>query len=256
VIGSAGVSKQAFYPSLAVLLLVLGACGPSLSTPTPTWPLYATPVTSLDGIPIFVGEMTFNEFNNRGFTQQYIVAWSSEDLRITTDGGVSGTFVTTYEGPPISIPVFRDILFFQVQAMYVESQQGDIALEPLSNVIPLVSEQSDERSAKFVLDTRFQLPPLVTNFDEELSLQNLELTLTWVRMYRSDQALYVQVFAGDADRYPDKPQIAFDQEPQRITARFGYYGVLSEDTLKGGRVLEPADREFEYYTWLKENVAW
>jgi hypothetical protein len=150
--------------------------------------------------------------------------------------------------------VFKDILFFQVQARYVEPRQGDIAHEPLSNVVPIVSEQSNERSAQFVLDTRFQLLPLVTNFDE-LPLKNLELTLTWVRVYRSDQDIYVQVFASDADRYPNKPQIAFNQEPQRITARFGYYGVLSENALKGGRAFEP-DREFEYYAWLKENVEW
>jgi len=234
---------------------MLSGCGLPSPTPTLPWPLYATPVMSLDEIPIFVGEMTFNELNNSGFTQQYVVAWNSEDLRITTDGKVSGTFVTIYEGPLGPSPEFKDILFFQVQARYVYPRYGDIAHEPLSKVLPLVSDQSNERSAKFILDARFQLPPLVANIDEGLPLKNLELTLTWVRVYRSDQGLYVQVFAGDADRYPNKPRIAFNQKPQRITARFGYYSVLPENALKGGRVLEP-DREFEYHSWLQENIAW
>ncbi|MFQ5398807.1 MAG: hypothetical protein ACE5E7_04330 [Anaerolineae bacterium] len=209
----------------------------------------------MNEIPVFVGEMTFNEGNNRGFTKQYVVSWSSEDLLITIDGNVSGTFVTTYEGPPSPFPVFKDILFFQVQARYVYPRYGDIVHKPLIPVIPLVATQSNGRSAQFIVDTSFLVPPLVANIDEGLPLKNLELTLTWVRVYISGQELYVRVFPGDANRYSNKPRITFNQPSQRITGRFGYYEVLPESTLMGGRVLEP-NSEFEYYTWLRENITW
>jgi hypothetical protein len=242
------------FVCLWVLLFILSGCSsPRTPTPTPTptstWALYATPVASLDEVPIFVGDMTFNELNNSGFTQQYVVAWSSQDLSITTNGKVSGTFVTTYEGPPVPYPEFKDVLFFQVQARYIYPRYGDIAHQPFSEVIPIVSERSSEHSAKFVLNSTFQLPPLIKDIDGGLPLRNIELTLTWVRVYKSDQGLHVQVFAGDANRYPDKPKIAFNQEPQFITARFGYYSVLPESMLK-------SSSDFDYYTWIKENVKW
>lgn len=241
---------------ILVPFLILNGCAWPSPTPTsPPWPVYATPVASLDEIPIFIGEMTFNELNNSGFTQQYVVDWNSDDLRVWSDGRVAGTFVTTYGGPPVSFPRFKDTLFFQVQARYIYPRYGDIVHEALSPVIPIFATQSSERSSTFTVDTTFQVPSLVADIDEGLPLRNLELTLTWVRVYKSDGELYVQVFAGDANRYPNKPQIGFDKEPQHLSSRFGYYSVLPESALKGGRVLEP-DGEFEYYAWLKDNLRW
>ncbi len=241
------------------ILLCVSGCSvrPIEQTPTPAEGrlVYATPAVSLSEIPVFAGEMTFNELNNSGFTQQYIVSWTSDDLRITTDGKVSGTFQVTCNGPMASHSQFKDILFFQVQSRYIWPQYGDILHQPLSNVIPLIAEVSDERSARFRVDTTFQIPPLMNDIDGGMPLKNLELTLTWVRVYKSEQGLYVQVFAGDANRYSNKPQIRFDQEPQALTARFGYYGVLPENAIKGGRVLQP-EGEFEYYSWLRENIKW
>lgn len=217
--------------------------------------VYATPAASLSDIPIFVGEMTLNELNNSGFTQQYIVSWTSSDLRVTTGGRVSGSFQVTCDGPMASYSQFRDILFFQVQGRYIWPQYGDILHQPLSDVIPIIAHTSDENSAEFRVDTSFQIPPLVNDIDGGMPLKNLELTLTWVRVYRSEQNLYVQVFAGDVNRYSNKPEFGFNQEPQFLTGRFGYYSVLPEDSLKGGRAIG-LQGEFEYYTWLRENIRW
>ncbi len=217
--------------------------------------VYATPATSLSDIPVFVGEMTLNELNNSGFTQQYIVSWTSNDLRITTDGRVSGSFQVTCDGPMASYSQFRDILFFQVQGRYIWPQYGDILHQPLSDVIPIIAQISDDHSAEFLVDTSFQIPPLVNDIDGGMPLKNLELTLTWVRVYRSEQNLYVQVFPGDVNRYPNKPELRFNQKPQSLTGRFGYYSVLPEDSLKGGRAIG-LQGEFEYYTWLRGNIKW
>ena len=241
----------------ACALFFLSSCGlPSvLPTPTPTtgWPVSVTPVASLREVPIFVGEMTFNELNNSGFTQRYTVSWTSDDLQITTDGKVTGSFQVVHEGPLAPYPHFKDILFFQVQGRYVCPHFGDILYQPLSDVIPLIAQVSDEHSAEFRLDASFQVPPLVNNIDGGMPLRNLELTLTWLRIYRSEQDLYVQVFPGDANRYPNKPEIRFNQEPQLLTGRLGYYSVLPESSLQGGRVIEPQG-VFEYYTWLRQNI--
>lgn len=243
----------------ACTLLFLNGCASQLITPTPTpttsWPVYATPVASLMEVPIFVGEMTFNELNNSGFTQQYVVSWTCDDLRITTDGKVTGSFRAIYDGPSIPYALFKDILFFQVQGRYVWPQYGDILHQPLSDVIPITAQVSDEKSAEFRIETSFQIPPLVNDVDGGMPLRNLELTLTWVRLYKSEQSLYVQVFAGDANRYPNKPEIRFNQDPQLLTGRFGYYSVLPESSLKGGRAIG-LHGEFEYYTWLRENIRW
>ena len=225
------------------------------STPPEMHPVYATPAKSLNEILIFVGEMTLNELNSSGFTQQYNVSWTSDDLQITTNGKVSGTFKVTCDGPMASYSQFKDILFFQVQGRYIWPQYGDIMYQPLSDVIPVMAEVSDEWSARFGVDTMFQIPPLMNDIDGGMPLKNLELTLTWVRVYKSEQNLYIQVFAGDANRYPDKPQIEFDQVPQVLTARFGYSGVLPESAIKGGRVLQ-LKGEFEYSSWLRENIKW
>ncbi|MDX9953725.1 MAG: hypothetical protein RBT75_06505 [Anaerolineae bacterium] len=230
---------------------------PVVQSPTPTtgFPVYATPATSLSEIPIFVGKMTLNEGNNSGFTQQYAVSWTSDDLRITTDGKVSGTFQVTCNGPMAVYAQFKDVLFFQVDGNYIHPRFGDFLHQPLSAVVPVISEASDERSAKFQVETTFKVPPLINDIDGGMPLLSLDVTLTWVRVTKSEQQLFVQVFAGDANRYPNKPQIGFDQEPQTLTARFGYYAVLPESAIKGGRALQP-EGEFEYASWLRENIKW
>ncbi len=197
--------------------------------------------------------MTFNELDNRGFTQQYVVSWTSDDLQVTTDGKATGSFRVIYDGPPVPYTLFKDILFFQVQGRYIWPQYGDILQQPLSDVVPIIAQVSDKSTAEFYVDTSFQIPPLVNDIDGGMPLNSLALTLTWVRVYQSRQGLYVHVFPGDIERYPNKPKIGFDQEPRSLTGRFGYYTVLPESSLKGGRAIG-LQGEFEYSTWLQENI--
>jgi len=236
------------------LLIVFSGClskqpSPPTSTSQNGLPIYVTPVKTLSEIPIFIGEMTFNEYNNSGFSEQYVVAWSTNDLEVTTDGKVTGTILTSYEGPPVSNPKFQDVLFFQVQGRYVWPQYGDYLHQNFGDVMPIMAEQSDEYSAKFRIDGTFQTPPLVLDMDGGMPLTSLNLTLTWVRVFKGESGIDVQVFAGDANRYPEKPQLGFDSEPNFLTGRFGYYTRLPEEFIK-------SSSDYDYFTWLKNNLTW
>lgn len=236
------------------LLILCSGCyakQPSLPTSTPqdSRQIYVTPVKTLSETPIFIGEMTFNELNNQGFSEEYIVAWETSDLEITTDGKVTGTIHTSYEGPPVSNLKFQDVLFFQVQGRYVHPQYGDYLYQYFGDVMPIMAEQSEENSAKFLIDGTFQTPPLVLDRDGGMPLTSLNLTLTWVRVFKGESRIDVQVFAGDANRYPEKPQLAFDSEPKFLTGRFGYYSRVPEEFIK-------SSSDYDYFTWLKNNLTW
>lgn len=241
-----------------LVLLCLSGCSSLANRPTPIeLPILATPANSLSEIPVFVGEMTLNEGNNGGFSDQYVVSWASDDLKITTKGKVTGSFKISCNGPLAPYPNFKDVLFFQVQGRYIWPAYGDIQNVPISDVLPLVAQSSDERSATFQVLSSFQIPPLMDTIDGGLPLKTVELTLTWVRVYKSDQGFYFQVFAGFPSRYSKTPEIRFDQKPQPLTARFDYYSWLPESGLKGGRAVNSNSRdEFEYHTWIRENLKW
>ena len=223
------------------------------ATPADDWPIYVTPFSSLAEIPVTVGQETFNELNNRGYSQKYLVEWTSEDLRITQDGRLEGTFLVECDGPMASYPDFRDVLFVQVVGVYIEPHFADLMEVPLSDAIAVTADTSDNQSAEFRVSSTFQTPALATGNDNLLPLQSVEITLTWVRAYQSGQGLYVQVFPGDSSRHPSQTAIGFDQEPQTLTGRFSYHSVISGDSLMGGSVIQP-EGEFDYRVWLRDQV--
>lgn len=182
--------------------------------------------SELTDIPIFVGKMAFNEGKNKGFDGQQFVIWNTNDLNISINGTFSGDFQTHYSGPPVPYPVILDVLFVQVQGEYVFEGLGDFSLEPLCDVIPVLADASTIETVRFRVAGTFNVTDIMRD-RSGLLLRKIWLTLTWVRVYESPDALGFHIFAGDADRYfPDIPQSGFDQEPEPLTGRFGYYQVL------------------------------
>jgi hypothetical protein len=185
----------------------------------------------LRDIPISVGDMAFNEGRNRGFDSQQVVTWEAKGLVVTTGGSFAAEFKTRYQGPPVSYPVILDALFVQVQAEYGPPGcppgnvcAGDSYYEPLDEMVPLVAKHSAPQSARFIASETFKVPGVT---DRGSQLRTVWFNLTWVRVYDAGEQLAFHVLPGDALRYyPDIPRIAFDQEPQAITGRLGYYQVL------------------------------
>ncbi len=206
-------------------------------------------------IPIFVGEMTFNESNNTGFSADQVIAWTADDLKVTSAGKITGTFrVTTIGGAGENV-VFKDILFLQVRGNYLWPNMCDTQHIPLSDVMPFLAQTSNQGSAEFRVDASFPVPPLEMDYSELLPLGSVAVNLTWVRVFMYEQDLYVQVFPGDADRYPPIPEVRFDRMPGPLTGRFGYYSQLPVSSLKGGRVSE-IQGEFDYLNWIYANIRW
>ncbi len=198
-----------------------------------------TPSQELRDVPISLGGMAFNEGRNRGFDSQQVVTWEAKDIVVTTGGTFAAEFKTRYEGPPVSYPVLLDVLFVQVQAEY--GSFGDSYYEPLDEMVPLVAKHSAPQSARFIASETFKVSGVT---DRGSQLRTVWLNLTWVRVYDAGDQLGFHVFPGDAPRYyPDIPQIAFDQEPQAITGRLGYYQVLLGRGSGGGL--------FNYQKWIR-----
>jgi hypothetical protein len=196
----------------------------------------------LRDIPISLGGMAFNEGRNRGFDSQQVVTWEAKDIVVTTGGTFAAEFKTRYQGPPVSYPVVLDVLFVQVQAEYIYLPFGDSYYEPLNEIVPLVAKQTSPQSARFIASETFKVPDGVTAGGSQLT--TVRLNLTWVRVYDAGEQLGFHVFPGDAPRYyPDIPRIAFDQEPQAVTGRLGYYQVLLGKGSRGSL--------FNYQKWIR-----
>ena len=201
----------------------------------------------LRDIPISLGDMAFNEIRNRGFDSQQVVTWEAKDIVVTTGGTFAAEFRTRYQGPPVSYPVVLDVLFVQVQAEYAPfgCPPGSVCAvdsyyEPLGEIVPLVAKHSSPQSARFIASETFKVP--VTAGGSEL--KTVWLNLTWVRVYDAGEQLGFHVFPGFARFYsPDIPRIAFDQEPQAISGRLGYYQVLLGRGAGGGL--------FNYQKWIR-----
>jgi len=184
-----------------------------------------TPGQELRDIPVSLGGMAFNEGRNRGFDSQQVVTWEAKDIVVTTGGTFAAQFKTRYQGPPVSYPVVLDVLFVQVQAEYIQLPFGDFYYEQLGEIVPIVAKHSSPQSARFIASETFRVPDGVTAGSSQL--KTVWLNLTWVRVYDAGEQLGFHVLPGDALRYyPDIPRIAFDQEPQAVTGRLGYYQVL------------------------------
>ncbi|HLF83332.1 MAG TPA: hypothetical protein VI837_04075 [Blastocatellia bacterium] len=202
----------------------------------------------LRDIPISLGDMAFNEGRNRGFDSQQVVTWEAKDIVVTTGGTFAAQFKTRYQGPPVPYPVVLDVLFVQVQAEYApfDCPPGSVCVsdpyyEPLGEIVPLVAKHSAPRSARFIASDTFKVPG-VTNPGSQL--RTVWLNLTWVRVYDAGEQLGFHVFPGFARfYYPDIPRIGFDQEPQTITGRLGYYQVLLGRGAGGGL--------FNYQRWIR-----
>jgi hypothetical protein len=192
--------------------------------------------------------MAFNEGRNRGFDSQQVVTWEAKDIVVTTGGTFAAEFETRYQGPPVSHPVVLDVLFVQVQAEYAPFAcppgsvcARDSYYEPLGEMVPLVAKHSSPQSANFIASEVFEVPGVT---DRGSQLKTVWLNLTWVRVYDAGEQLGFHVFPGFAPFYgPDIPQIAFDQEPQAITGRLGYYQVLLGKGSRGSL--------FNYQKWIR-----
>jgi len=227
--------------TVVFLFLLSGACiGPIQNAQTPG--------QELRDVPVSLGDMAFNERRNRGFDSQQVVTWEAKDIVVTTGGTFAADFKTRYQGPAVSYPVVLDVLFVQVQAEYAPFGcppggvcAGDSYYEPLDEMVPLVAKHSAPQSARFIASETFRVPGVT---DRGSQLKTVWLNLTWVRVYDAGEQLGFQVFPGDALRYyPDIPRLAFDQEPQAITGRLGYYQVLLG---RGG-----GSGLFNYQKWIR-----
>jgi hypothetical protein len=192
--------------------------------------------------------MAFNEGRNRGFDSQQVVTWEAKDIVVTTGGAFAAEFETRYEGPPVSYPVLLDVLFVQVRAEYLYVPVADTVnvglysyYEPLGEIVPVVAKHSAPESANFIASEIFKVPGVT---DRGSKLKTVWLNLTWVRVYDAGEQLGFHVFPGFAPFYgPDIPQIAFDQDPQAITGRLGYYQVLLGKGSRGSL--------FNYQKWIR-----
>jgi hypothetical protein len=207
-------------------------------------PFHISAQSELKDIPIFLGRMAFNEGKNRGFDGQQYVTWKTDDLAFAITGTFSGTFETQYSGPPVTYPVILDVLFVQVQAEYVYQPHGDLSFEPLTEVMPVVAENSTAETALFTVAGRFSVTDIMRS-SSGLPLQKIWLNLTWVRVYDAEGGKGFHIFAGDADRYyPDIPQLGFDKEAEALSGRFGYYKILQGRGYKKRNV-------YDYQKWIR-----
>lgn len=220
--------------------LLSGACiGPSQNAQTLG--------QELRDVPISLGDMAFNEGRNRGFDGQQVVTWEAKDIVVTTGGAFAAEFETRYQGPPVPYPVLLDVLFVQVQAEYRGvCAPGNVCAdgsyyEPLGEIVPLVAKHSSPESARFIALETFKVPGVT---DRGSQLKTVRLNLTWVRVYDAGEQLGFHVFPGFAPFYdPEMPRIGFDQEPQAINGRLGYYQVLLGKGSRGSL--------FNYQRWIR-----
>lgn len=215
-----------------------------------TRPTAQTTGQELRDIPISLGGMAFNEIRNRGFDSQQVVTWEAKNLEVTTGGAFAAQFKTRYEGPQISWPVVLDVLFVQIQAEYAPSGcppgtvcAGDFYFVPLDEIVPLVAKHSAPWSARFIASGTFDVPGVN---DRGSRLNTVWLNLTWVRVYDAGDQLGFHVFPGfEAFSSPDiHPHIGFDQEPQSISGRLGYYQAFLGRGRGGG--------VFNYQKWIRQ----
>jgi hypothetical protein len=201
----------------------------------------------LRDIPISLGDTAFNEGRNRGFDSQQVITWEAKDILVTTVGAFAAAFETRYQGPPVNYPVLLDVLFVQLQAEYrgvcppgnvcaVDSYYG-----PLSEIVPLVAKDSSPESARFMASESFKVPSVT---DRGSQLKTVWLNLTWVRVYDAGEQLGFHVFPGFTPFYNlEVPRIAFDQQPQAVSGRLGYYRVLLGKGSRGSL--------FNYQKWIR-----
>jgi hypothetical protein len=256
------ISRLAIAIFLVSLLLSTTACVGQKETPaTPTTPTTGNYWTRLSDVPIHIGNMAFNESHNTGFSVYIVDTWSSDDLYITVNGELTGTFVTQYGGKQVKIPqangtptypqLLEDALFVDVCAVHKWLPWGDTIKDELG-MIPVLAQQSNDNGAVFTVAGNFKVPTIVV--DTSMPLAHLEVNLTWARVYNADGILYFQILPGDVSRYyPDIPQTAFNTRlTQPLTGRFGHHSVLiHEQDLRRGGLLND---EFNYYDWIKQSL--
>ena len=202
------------------------------------------PIRSLADVSIYVGERAFNEIYNQGYTTAHDVGWHAPDLVMRTDGQVHGTVTTTTSAPPPSLPFKQDLLFVQVRSSYVFPVQGDYAHHPASDIIAISATHTSPLSATFQVQTTF-VPPALTLPESDLRLAYAELNFTWVRVYQTPEGYAFQVFPG-RESFPEAPQIGFNQPPQPVQGRFGYYDVIADR--------ETGRNMFDYVSWINNNL--
>ncbi|MGI8927242.1 MAG: hypothetical protein ACR2HN_11450, partial [Tepidiformaceae bacterium] len=153
----------------------------------------------LRDMPVFLGEMTFNERNNRGSLGQQPGTWATSDFLITAAGSYSGTFHLQYNGDDVGMPVLVDALFIAIKADY--RLESDVEIRPVSPVLPVRCTTTSSTGATCQANGWFVPPP------SHEDLLRIAVTLTWVRAYRGDasEGTLFQIFAGDAPRYPESP---------------------------------------------------
>lgn len=180
------------------------------------------------------------------FDPQQVVFWVSEDFNITESGEVSGTLTTYYDGPTPPRPLVGDFLFIGIFGKYndMNPNTGDFYSKILSDVIPLEAEQSENRSAKFVLDASFRVPD-VSGADE--GLVEIQIPLTWVRAYKGGEKLYFSIFPG---RIPARTR--FGQSD--LIGRFDYYDLIAGKNIDEKFFQDPHVPRFNYPEWIRQRL--
>lgn len=255
----------------AALLAVIAACGGNALTTADAaqTPASSSDATAIDGLAdhfgaeaaddaemadalmwdlhdvrTIVGTMAFNEPMNDGYAKDITPTWSSDGMTISSSGHLTGSITTTFAGAAPAADEHKDVLFWNVVGDYPE--EGDAQSIPLSETFGVVSSStSDDGSAVFALDGAFDP---TSRGAENARLFEIDVGLTWVRVYRKSSVLQYQVLPGWRQAFESLHQLVWDQTATGLNGPFGYYAPLSDGPALGAA--------FDYPSWIRAHVIW
>jgi len=202
-----------------VLVLLVVACGGNARAP-------------LREVPVVFGDTPAQNAN------ALVGVWHTEDLRITSSGRISGRLELETDGPTWW-PVYKEVLFLQVWAVYIWPQYGDRTSRPAGEFIPVFASHSTETSATFDVNARFEVPEPQIDMDGGMLLYTLEITGVWYRVWSSTSHFVAKL------GYPVDPEggwrgeLLIDRSPTPLQ------GTL-DINVRG---------QLPYAEWLRTNVA-
>ncbi len=191
-----------------------------------------------------VGTMAFNEPMNDGYAKDITPTWSSDGMTISSSGHLTGSITTTFVGIAPTADEHKDVLFWSVVGDYPE--EGDAQSIALSETVGVVSSStSDDGSAVFALDGAFD--PTIRGA-EGARLFEIDVGLTWVRVYRKSGVLLYQVLPGWRQAFEPVHQLVWDETATGLNGPFGDYAPLPDGPALG--------MAFDYPSWIRAHVVW
>ena len=133
-------------------------------------------VPTLNETPILIGIAS-------GAGREFSGAWQINELTIDTKGKIFGNIKINYDkAVTLSSPILADILFVQLDNVYVHPLYGDSTTQSL-DFLPFMATETTNRSATYIIDGHLPLPELMLNVDGGMPLQIMELRLIWYRVF-------------------------------------------------------------------------